>query len=84
MAPTSRSLVILKEYRLIVCDEDEGTQIGWIIGQITGQISIGVPKLESHFVFRPSINEGLSIGHNIVSFMPVNIHPVLLFAVVLP
>ena len=78
MAPASRPFVILEEDGLIMSDENEGTQIG----QTRKGIPIIVPKLKSHFISRPSMNEGLSIGHDVVSLVPVNIHSVFLFAVV--
>ena len=42
-----------------------------------------VPKLEMSFVICPSVHECVSIGHDIVSLVAVNIHPVFHFAVAL-
>jgi hypothetical protein len=78
MIPTSCPFVVLKEYRLVVCDEDKGMQIG---GQTRKGIRVVVPNLESCFVFHPSVNKGLLIGHDVVSLMPINIHAVFLFAI---
>src|SRR5258708_37956551 len=61
-----------------MCDKDKGTTMGWKANGIV----TAIPKLESHFIFCPSINEGLSIGHNVVSFMTINIHSFLHFMVV--
>ena len=72
MTPAGRSFVILEEYRLVVGDEDEWKRMG-----MWKQISVVVPNLELRFVIHPSINKGISIGHNINSFMAIKIHPVL-------
>jgi hypothetical protein len=79
MIPTSCPFIVLEEYRLVMCDKDKGTQIG---GQMRKEIPIVVPNLESCFIFRPSINKGLSIGHNTVLLMFINIHAVFVFAIV--
>ena len=81
MASEGHPFVVLKEHRLIVCDKNKATQIRQMRRK---GIPVVIPNLESHFVFCLSINKGLLIGHNVVSFMPVNIHPVLLFAVAPP
>lgn len=76
MAPGSRPFVVLKEHRLVVCDKNKGTRKG-----ATERIRIVVQKWESRFVICPSMNERVSIGHDVVSLMPINIHPVFFFAV---
>ena len=81
MTPPSCSFIVLKEYGLVMCHKDKGTWIEQMSWRDLKGIPIGVPQLELHFVIHPSINEGLSIGHNVVSLMPVNIHAIFLFAV---
>ncbi len=73
MVPTGLPFIILKERGFVMGDKDKGTRISWMmrIGN-----AIAVPNLEMGFVICPLINKGLSIGHNIVSFMTVNIHPI--------
>jgi hypothetical protein len=77
MTPACCPFVVLEEYGLIVCDEDKRTRTR----QMRKGIPVGIPDLESRFVIHPSINKGLSIGHNIISLMPINIHAIFLFAV---
>lgn len=72
MAPASLPFVVLKESGFIVGDKNERKGVG----RARQGISVIIPKLESCFVFRPSINKGLSIGHHIFSFMAVEIHSI--------
>jgi hypothetical protein len=61
-----------------VCDKNEGQRIRGLCKAI----SVVVPNWELSFVFHcPSIDEFLSIRHNIVSLMAINIHSVLHFSV---
>ncbi len=78
MVPASLSFIILEEYRFIMGDKNKQmVAIRWM----RKWIATIIPNLELHFVFHPSINKGLSIGYDIISFMPINIHSVLHFAV---
>ena len=77
MVPARLPFIILKECGFVVGDKDEATQIGCM----RKEISVIIPNLESCFVFRPSMHKRVSIGHNVILFMFINIHTILYFAV---
>lgn len=78
MAPENLPFVVLEEGGFVVCDKNEGQRTRGLCKAI----SVVVPNWESSFVFRcPSMDKFLSICHDIVSLMAVNIHPILHFSV---
>ncbi len=72
-------LVILIECWLVICDEDEWK---WMrrTCECCANIRI-IPNMEMLFVFGPLIDKHVSIGHHIVSFVAINIHPIWLVSV---
>ncbi len=57
-----------------MCDEDEWKWMGRM-REHCANIRV-IPNMETSFIFGPSIDEHVSIGHDVISFVAINIHPI--------
>jgi hypothetical protein len=79
LGPHDVAEVVLVKRGLIMCDEDKAE---WaVIGKrepirAWEFVSIIVPLVEAEIISFPSLNKRMSISHNILPFMAINVHPV--------
>jgi hypothetical protein len=72
-------MVVLEECGLIMGDEDksEWEAIGhWKSVQAWEFMSIVVPLVEAHSVSLPPLNKRMSIGHNVLPLMAIDVHSI--------
>jgi hypothetical protein len=79
LSPCNLVVVILIEYRLIMGDENKSER--WAIGDWESIwawefMPIIVPPVEAQIINLPPLNKRTSIGHDILSLMAIDIHPV--------
>jgi len=72
-------LIILIKSQFIICDGDESKARVWDRKAVWPWefIAFIIPFMEVMFVLFPVADESMMIFHNIVSFMAINIHPIL-------
>jgi len=78
MNPSGVTLVVLIESQLVVCDGDESKARVWDRKAVWPRelVAIIVPFMEATFIFFPAADESMTILHNIVPFMAINIHAI--------
>ena len=84
-------LIILKENRFIMCYEDEAEMASSPVSLWHGEtrgtwefVPIIVPNMEALFILAESFDKFALVFHDVFTFVPINIHPILLLSILPP